>query len=411
LVNCAEDPIVRLGYFINKYPAVSHTFIRREIRALEALGADVRRYALRSDENLVDPEDKNEESKTRYVLGASTSTAIYYCVANLFGRPRSTWRAIRQAFKIGWRSDRGILRHSIYLIEAAVLAQWCRQDGIQHLHAHFGTNSAAIVLLVWRLSGIPYSFTVHGPDEFEKAERLSLDVKLEHAAFAVCVSSFGRSQLMRWSRPDQWRKIAVVHCGVDSSFFDTPMKAAPPAPRFVCVGRIDVQKAQIVLVGAARRLHKAGIHCEIVLAGDGPMRPLVEEAIEHAGLEPHIALAGWVTGQEVKSELAAARALVLPSFSENMPVVIMEALALGRPVISTYIAGIPELVRPGITGWLVPAGDEIALAEAMREALEAPVEQIEAMGAAGRLHIMEQHDVRKEVVKLRRLFEGDISSN
>jgi colanic acid/amylovoran biosynthesis glycosyltransferase len=411
LVIYTETAIVRVGYFTNKYPAVSHTFIRREIQAIGELGVTVSRYALRADEYLVDPEDKKEKGQTRYVLGVNAGEAIRCCVLTLFGRPLPTCRAIQQTFRIGWRSDRGILRHLIYLMEAAVLAQWCREDGIQHLHAHFGTNSAAIALLAWRLSGIPYSFTAHGPDEFEKAEWLSLDVKLEHAAFAVCVSSFGRSQLMRWSRPDQWHKISVVHCGVDSSFFDAPTNPIPSAPQLVCVGRIDVQKAQIVLVAAARRLKEAGIHCQIVLAGDGPMRPLVEEAIERAGMKQAIALAGWVSGEGVKTELAAARALVLPSFAENMPVVIMEALARGRPVISTYIAGIPELVRPGVTGWLVPAGDEIALAEAMREALEASVEQIETMGAAGRLHIAEQHDARKEAVKLRRLFEGCISAN
>ena len=132
-------------------------------------------------------------------------------------------------------------------------------------------------------------------------------------------------------------------------------------------------------MAAARRLHDVGINCEIVLVGDGPMRDLVEKSIRHAGLQHKVTITGWVFGERVKAEIAAARTLVLPSFSENMPVVIMEALALGRPVISTYVAGIPELVQPGKTGWLVSAGDEIALAEAMREALEAPAEQLAAM--------------------------------
>jgi glycosyltransferase involved in cell wall biosynthesis len=267
------------------------------------------------------------------------------------------------------------------------------------------------VMLAWRISGIPYSFTAHGPDEFEKAELLSLDVKLKHAAFVVCVSSFGRSQLMRWSRPDQWRKIAIVHCGVDRPFLDHPLQPPPPTRRLICVGRIDVQKAQIVLVSAASRLHEAGIHFEIVLAGDGTMRAHLEDVIRHTGLQDKITITGWISGDRVKSEILAARALVLPSFAENMPVVIMEALALGRPVISTYVAGIPELVQPGKTGWLVPAGDEVALAEAMREALEAPVEQLAAMGDLGRLHIRECHDTFKEAVKLKHLFEERLSAD
>src|SRR5262249_26875538 len=155
----------------------------------------------------------------------------------------------------------------------------------------------------------------------------------------------------------------------------------------------------------ARKLHEEGIDFQIVLAGDGPMRSDVEKAIQRAGLQDKISILGWANSDQVKMELAAARALVLASFAENMPVVIMEALAMGRPVISTYVAGIPELVEAGKTGWLVPAGDEIALAEAMREALTAPVEKLVEMGAAGRLHVMEHHDALKEAIKLKGLFE------
>ena len=262
-----------------------------------------------------------------------------------------------------------------------------------------------------QFSGIPYSFTAHGPEEFEKAQSLSLDVKLEHATFAVCVSYFGRSQLMRWSHPDQWKKIAVIRCGLDRSFFEEAVQPPPSISRLVCVGRLDVEKGQIILVAAARLLHDAGIHCEIVLAGDGRMRHAVEEAISRAGLQHEITITGWISGERVKTEIAAARALVLPSFAENLPVVIMEALALGRPVISTYVAGIPELVQPGKTGWLVPAGDEIALAKAMREALEAPVAQLMTMGTNGRYCVVEHHDVVKEAAKLKMLFEDPMSAN
>ena len=215
---------------------------------------------------------------------------------------------------------------------------------------------------------------------------------------------------MRWSAPDQWSKIVVVRCGVDSGFLGAPVQAPPSAPRLVCVGRLGEHKAQLILVAAARRLREIGITCDIVLAGDGPMRSQVECAIRRLGLQDHISITGWVSGERVKAEIIAARALVLPSFSENMPVVIMEAMALGRPVISTYIAGIPELVRPGENGWLVPAGDEVALAQALREVLAAPVDQLMAMGAAGRTRIIERHDVIKEAGNLKDLFDrGGVS--
>jgi glycosyltransferase involved in cell wall biosynthesis len=285
-----------------------------------------------------------------------------------------------------------------------VLADWCRRDGIAHLHAHFGTNSAAVAMLAWRFSGIPYSFTAHGPEEFERGGLLSLDVKLRHAAFAVCVSSFGRSQLMRLVPETLWGKIKLVHCGLDAQFL---AGAAPPvveAPRFVCIGRLSVEKAQTILVDAAAALSRDGVACEIVLVGDGPMRPAIEAAIDRARLRSQVRLTGWASSERVKQEIVASRALVLPSFAENLPVVIMEAMALGRPVISTYVAGIPELVRPGENGWLVPPSDVDALAGAMREALTAPSAEIAKMGAAGRQRVEQQHNAAREAEKLRDLF-------
>jgi colanic acid/amylovoran biosynthesis glycosyltransferase len=402
---------MRIGYFTNQYPAVSHTFVRREIRAIEALGATVLRYGLRPGPHLVDPEDEKEKAQTRYVLGAGVAEIVRACAVVILTQPLALVKAVALAIKIGWRSDRGILRHLGYMAEALVLADWCRRDAIQHLHAHFGTNSAAIAMLAWRLSGIPYSFTAHGPDEFERATLLSLDVKLEHAAFVVCVSAFGRSQYMRWTPPDLWQKIVVVHCGLDRPFFDGQLHPPSLNPRFVCVGRLSEQKAQSVLVAAVRRLRDEGVHCEVVLAGDGPMRKLIEDDIRRAGLQSQVTITGWVSGDRVKAEISAARALVLPSFAENMPVVIMEAFALGRPVISTYIAGIPELVKTHETGWLVPAGDEIALAEVMRDALNLSVEKLATMGAVGRAHVIEQHDSLREATKLKGLFEGHFPLN
>ncbi len=397
---------MRVGYFTNQYPAVSHTFIRREIRAMEALGVSVVRYALRPGTYLVDDEDKAEANQTRFVLRAGVGKFFRCCIIASLTQPVAVVSVNWNAFAIGRRSDRGILRHLAYVAEATVLADWCRSDGIEHIHAHFGTNSAAVAMFASRLSRIPYSFTAHGSEEFEKAALLSLDKKLQHAALAICVSSFGRAQLMRWSSPEYWQKIAVVHCGLDNKFFACPVEPPPSIPRLVCVGRLDEHKAQIVLVASASRLHKEGTACEIVLVGDGFMRKYVEEAIRRAGLQATITITGWVSGDRVKAEIRAARALVLPSFSENMPVAIMEALALGRPVISTYVAGIPELVQAGKTGWLVPASDEVAQAEAMREALTAPVAQLAAMGAAGRQHILDQHDALKEAKKLKCLWQA-----
>jgi glycosyltransferase involved in cell wall biosynthesis len=397
---------MRVAYFTNQYPAVSHTFIRREIRALETLGITVIRYALWSAaDSLVHAEDRAEQQQTRHILKAGIGEFSRSLVTSLIGQPAASLRMLRLALKMGWRSDRGVMRHLAYALEAMVLAAWCTRDRVQHVHAHFGTNSAAIAMLASHLLRIPYSFTAHGSEEFEKAPLLSLDEKLRYAAFAVCVSSFGRSQLMRWSPPEQWNKIALVHCGLDDSFFEADVTPPSTTPRFVCVGRLGEHKAQLLLVEAVKRLRDRGVNCELVLAGDGPMRSRVEVAIRSAGLEQQVSITGWVPGDRVKFEIMAARALVLPSFSENMPVVIMEAMALGRPVISTYIAGIPEMVKPGVTGWLVPASDVESLADAMQQALVTPIEMLESMGAAAREYVRTHHDALREAGKLKELFE------
>jgi colanic acid/amylovoran biosynthesis glycosyltransferase len=408
--SAVAKPSMKIAYFTHQYPAVSHTFIRREIRALEAVGVSIYRYALRSDHYLVDNDDLEEQKRTQYVLGAGVGQIALSCISALLLQPRAAGRAILCTVKMGWVSESGIFRHFAYLAEAALLSHWCARDGIQHLHAHFGTNPAAVAALTSILSGIPYSFTAHGSHEFEKAALMSLDLKLNHAAFAVCVSSFGRSQLMRWSNPDQWHKIAVIRCGIDGVYMESSPGPPPASPRFVCVGRFSQEKAQLVLVAAARRLRDAGIRFELVLAGDGPMRSIVEEEIRCAGLQNHITITGWVTGEQVRAEICAARALVLPSFMENLPVVIIEAMALGRPVISSCVAGIPELVEEGKTGWLVPAGDERALSEALQSALAATFEQLANMGMAARYRVLENHDTLKETAKLKRLFEGVIQS-
>jgi colanic acid/amylovoran biosynthesis glycosyltransferase len=254
------------------------------------------------------------------------------------------------------------------------------------------------------IAGIPYSLTIHGPGEFDRPLELALDLKIRRAKFVAAVTEFGRSQLFRWSDLADWPKIRIVHCGVEPLFLDREPDLPPKAPQFVCVGRLAEQKGQLVLIEAAGKLAAEGIDFGITLVGDGPMRGPIEAAIDRLGLEGRVRLAGWMGARGVVDELLKARALVLPSFAEGLPVVIMEALALGRPVISTYIAGIPELVEPGVCGWLVPAGSVDALARAMREALSSPVEELARMGREGSRRVAERHDVRIEARKLSALF-------
>lgn len=310
--------------------------------------------------------------------------------------------ALRIAWKLGHRSERGLLYHGIYLAEACFLRQRLAKQPVRHLHAHFGTNSATVAMLCFLLGGPSYSFTAHGPEEFDKATILGLTDKIRYASFVIAISSFGRSQLYRWCRFEDWSKIHVVHCGLDAAYLEHTNQPVSDSRRFVSVGRLCEQKGQLLLVEAFARLVKScdELMPELVLVGDGPMRSQIEARIRELGIEGNVRITGWASGEVVQQELAAARAMVLPSFAEGLPVVIMEALALERPVISSSIAGIPELVIPGENGWLVPAGDVDALVEAMKQAIETPIERLRTMGCAGRARTLERHNAGAEAVKL-----------
>jgi glycosyltransferase involved in cell wall biosynthesis len=398
---------MKIAYFINQYPKVSHTFIRREIAALERSSVVIERIALRGwDAEVTDPEDVAERERTHYVLKGGLVALLADAAALGIRRPARMARAIGLAWRMSRRSERAFPWHVVYVMEASRVVRWSAAWGVQHVHAHFGTNSAEVVMLARALGGPSYSFTAHGPEEFDKPEALHLATKIARAAFVVAISSFGRSQLCRWVPASRWSRVEVVHCGLEQAFFAPADDLRPVATsRLVCVGRLCEQKGQLLLIAAAAQLARAGIPFELVLAGDGEMRAEIEAAIAANALGDRVRITGWISSAQVRAELLASRALVLPSFAEGLPVVLMEAMALGRPVISTYIAGIPELVRDGSEGWLIPAGDVDALAQAMRDCLQAGPERLLAMGRAAHGRVYERHQVDTEAARLKRLFE------
>lgn len=211
---------------------------------------------------------------------------------------------------------------------------------------------------------------------------------------------------MLFSRPEHWPRIHVVRCGVDHSFLDAPPARCVERPRLVSVGRLSPEKGQLLLVQAAALLRADGVDAEIVLVGDGPSRAAIEAEARRLGVAEQLRIVGWQGSAEVRRWLSESRAVVLPSFAEGIPVVLMEAMALGRPVIATYVGGIPELVSPGVNGWLVPAGAVDELARAMREALALPAAALDALGEAGRHRVRARHELSAEVGKLAHLCDG-----
>ncbi|WP_085664783.1 glycosyltransferase [Pseudomonas sp. B5(2017)] len=398
---------MRIAYFINQYPKVSHSFIRREILALERQGVEVQRIALRGwDAELQDAEDSSEQARTRYVLQRGVKGLLAPSWQVLRAQPRRFFQALWLAMRLGLRADRAWPYHLVYLAEACQVLQWLKAGEAKHVHAHFGTNSTEVVMLANVLGGPAYSFTVHGPEEFDKPQFLHMGEKVRRAAFVAAVSSYGRSQLFRWVAHDHWAKVKVVHCGLERSFHELAPVGVPTAPRLVCVGRLCEQKGQLLLLEAARVLAARAIAFELVLAGDGEMRGQIEALIARHGLQQQVRITGWISSAQVREEILTARALVLPSFAEGLPVVIMEAMALRRPVLTTYVAGIPELVRPGENGWLFPAGAVDELAAAMADCLAQPAEALQRMGEAARQRVLQRHDIDTEAARLASYFKA-----
>ena len=218
------------------------------------------------------------------------------------------------------------------------------------------------------------------------------------------VSAYGRSQIFKWVPHASWGRVKVIRCGLEAGYGSAARAPDPAVARLVCVGRLSKEKGQLLLIDAAHRLAERGVNFELVLAGDGPMRADIEALAKRHGITERIRITGWLDARGIEAELRAARALVVPSLSEGLPVVIMEAMANRRPVVAPYLAGIPELVTNARSGWLFPAGDIEALASAMEECLSAPPETLLAMSGAAHAMVWSAHDVDTEAAKLAGLF-------
>lgn len=400
------NPTKKIAYLVNQYPKVSHSFIRREILGLELLGFSVLRLSVRGwNDELVDPVDILERGKTTYILQAGFIKLLLSSLMVLIQSPLRWIKTLNAAIKMSKGSDKSVFLHLVYFVESCSILAILKKHKIDHLHVHFGTNPAEVAMLTRLLGGPTYSFTVHGPEEFDKPLALKLSEKIKYSAFVVAISSFGKSQLCRWIPYSEWPKVHVVHCGLDASFYGVKDAPIPSLNRIVCVGRLCEQKGQLLLVDAVAKLIKAGISIELVLGGDGEMRSQIEDRIRAHGINKNVRITGWISSEQVRDEIQQAKCLVLPSFAEGLPVVIMESMALKRPVLTTYIAGIPELVQDQKHGFLFPAGDVDALCESIKKLVDLNVDQLHAMGDAAYTQVLKRHRIESEVEKLAFLIE------
>ncbi|UHC16143.1 glycosyltransferase family 4 protein [Methylobacterium currus] len=397
-----------IAYLVNTAPVTSSTFIRREMAALEAQGVTVRRFALRRwHQPLVDPDDVADQARTHYILSGNLPglalAALRQAVTGPSAFVRGAWLAAQLA-----RSAGGAVRHAAYFLEAVYFLRCQRREGIAHTHVHFSSNAAAVALIARTMGGPSYSFTAHGPDEFLTAAEDGLALKLSGAAFAVAISDFCRGQLLRFGGPRYRDRIAVARCGLDLKDFVPSERPAGESRTLVCVGRLCPQKGQVYLPAAVAALRATEAPFRLVMIGDGESRLAIEAEIARHGVGDLIDLRGWRSSAEVRTAIAESRALVLPSFAEGLPIVLLEALALERPVVTTTVAGIPELVDERC-GRIVPPGDAAALTSALRDILRADDAALAAMGRVGRARVARHHDLTALATTLRGLFAAAIA--
>ena len=395
----------RLLYLTTEYPHVSHTFIRREIIGLEEIGYRICRVTINSGSALVESADVNEQKLTIAVLDLPKKELFRLIVRGLVLAKFNLFRALGTIFALNKASDRGLIRHFAYFTEALILAALSRENQIDHIHVHFGTNAATVALLCQEMGGPDFSMTVHGPVEFDQPYGQSLRAKVTAAKFVVAITYFCKAQLMRFSPIEKWDNIHIVGCSVGAEWFDSARAVSEDSSGLVSVGRLDEQKGQILLIDAYADAVAEGFDEPLTIIGDGPFRSLIEERIQARGVESRVQLCGWCDADTIRHHLITAKCLVVASFAEGLPVVIMEAMALKRPVISTRINGVPELVVNEFNGWLITPGDQQALTNALMTMHNEDSSRLVTMGDAAHKAVRERHLTSFVVGKLDELFQ------
>jgi colanic acid/amylovoran biosynthesis glycosyltransferase len=396
-----------IAYMTGEYFRLSpFVFIQREVESLRALGFRVDVFSIRG---LADPKEavlasqREEAERAFVVLPTPPLRLIKAHLTFLAARPRWYVRAVRLAWQTRPPGLRAALRQAAYFAEAAVVAAEVRRRGLAHLHNHLSGSSGTVAMLAAELGGFSFSLSEHGPDIFFQPTWWRLDEKFRRASFVRCISDFCRSQAMIFAPPECWDRLHVIHCGVDPGQFGMRDHSGQ-GRRLLFVGRLSAVKGVLVLLHAMARLRRRFTDVVLTLVGDGPDRGRIERTVEALELKEHVALLGYRSTEEVRELLVHADVFVLPSFAEGVPVVLMEAMASGVPVVASRIAGIPELVEDGVSGVLVPPANSDALARAITRLLEDPSLR-RRLAERGRAVVEREFDIRREVAKMACLFE------
>jgi colanic acid/amylovoran biosynthesis glycosyltransferase len=394
----------RIGYLVSQYPGLSHTFVMREIRGLRALGWDVRVVSIRKADRPVGElsSDEAEEFRSTFsVMGLGRGGMLRSAMAEFFRHPFRFAAGVIGAWRLAGFQPALWPAYTFYFIEAVIAGAWFCSQGVRHVHTHF---SSTVALLMSRYFDIDYSATIHGSGEFNDVIGFHMHEKAARAVMIVAISKYGSSQIQRASAPEDWKKIAIVPLGVDLDQFALRPMPSGDVFEIVLVGRIESQKAQHILIRAIRLLRERGHKVHLTLVGDGPTRPLIEQLIRELDVPREVELTGALNHDKVLEYYARANAYVCSSYAEGLPVVLMEAMATGIPCVSTWITGIPELIRDDLDGLLVPPASPEHIADAVERLIVEPG-LVERIGKAGRARIEGQYNLAKNIPALAQVFE------
>lgn len=400
-----EAPAVRTAYLVSRYPAVSHTFILREVLRLRALGVHAELASINPPDRAVEQmeaDERDEHQRCHYIKAQGWRGALAAHLWSLATRPQAWWRGLLASLGLGHGARR--LFGLFYFTEALMVGRWMESRRLDHLHVHFATAAAMVGVLVRTVFPSTLSLTVHGPDEFDDVPGNALAAKIAAADWIVCISQFARAQLMKHSPVQHWPKFQVCRLGVEAEDFSLAKQPSGRA-QILCVGRLTPAKGQHLLLDAAANLRARGLDFSLRLIGDGPDRAALQEHATRLGAQDWVHFDGARTQSEVRRALAGSTIFALPSFAEGIPVVLMEAMAAGVPCVSTTVCGIPELIEHGQSGLLVPPGDGAALSAALA-ALLTDAEHGRRLAAQALARVRLDYRLDRNTESLARLFRA-----
>lgn len=400
----------RVAYVLTHYPKLAQTFIAGEVDSVRASGVAVTCFAMNTpDERELQAPGASDRCVGTVYLKAKPWRAVItflgFAARHPWGTSAVAWRAIAS----GQGSPTRIARRLAHLVQAALVAREVERERLSHIHAHFGLGPATIAWLASELANlrglnVGFSFTVHGFHDFADPAEAQLESKVENAKAVMAISDFTRSQLCLLTNPGLWPKIVVLRCGVDLvRLGERSPRAMGDAPVVLAVGRLSREKGLAVLLEAVAIARASGLALRLRLVGDGPLRDSLERQACDLGLAGAVSFTGELPPAAVREELAAADVFCLPSFSEGLPVSIMEAMALGVPVVTTWIAGIPELAEHGVTALALPPGRADLLAAAL-QLMVSDGELRSRLTDAARVRVEREHDGARNGAEMAKLL-------